>query len=285
MEIKYFTSSIKDLGEHKIAYTEWGNPHNHKVVMCVHGLSRNSRDFDYLAAKLADHYRVICVDVVGRGMSDWLPDPKFYTYSTYVSDIKKLILHLNIKKLDWVGTSMGSIIGMTIDSQEPGLIGKMVLNDIGPFIPEKSLKRIAEYLKTLSEFDNINDARDAMRLKLSSFGITKDEHWQHIFDYGIVERNGKYYFSYDPRVIKTDAESIANIKDVDLWEMWKGVTSPILLIRGELSEVLQRETAMQMIASRKPDGHSVEFVELPNIGHVPALMENEQINIIKDWLL
>lgn len=282
---------------HIIFYCEWGDPKNTDIVICLHGLSRNCRDFDYLASALADKYRVICIDVVGRGKSEWLNDKSSYDYETYVADIIKLLDHLNISKMDCVGTSMGGIIGMIIASRYPHIVRNLVLNDIGPVIPGDAIARIMSYVGAAREFHNKIDAEKTLRERMSTFGIKKEEHWKHVVKYSIIKKlSGKYTFAYDPDIIPSPrlvnrlrgvlakiipGKKKSGFPDVNLLDIWNQICCPILALRGNLSDVCTEEVAAQM----KSSGKAVKIVTLSGIGHAPMLMEDDQISIVKDWLL
>ncbi len=286
-----------DRGRHILFYCEWGDPKNTNIVICVHGLSRNSRDFDYLAGELADKYRVICIDVVGRGKSEWLGDKSMYDYETYVADVIKLFDHLGISRINWVGTSMGGIIGMIVASRYPHIITKLVLNDIGPLIPGSAIERILSYVGSSYQFHNKIDAERALRTRLATFGINKEEHWKHLVKYSIIKKlNGKYIFTYDPEIVPTPklvsklkgiftkiipGEKKSGFPDVNLYDIWNKITCPILTLRGEKSDVLTEEVVEQMKTS-KPN---IEIVEFEGVGHAPMLMEEDQISVVKNWLL
>jgi pimeloyl-ACP methyl ester carboxylesterase len=281
-----------NINSRKLAYTQWGDANNEKVLFCVHGLSRNGRDFDFLAQALADNYRVICVDIAGRGRSDWFEKQSQYNYPTYVSDIFVLLDNLGIKKVDWVGTSMGGIIAMLVAAMRPGLINKLVINDIGPFFPGAAIGRIVEYVRNAPLFDSFDAAAAAMRARMSTFGINKEEHWQHIFQYSIQQVGDKFRFAYDPKIVKKSFSIKQVLKnllhpskwrempDVDLWKFWDAVNCPVLLLRGEVSDILSRETAEKML--QKPN---VKMVEFKGVGHAPMLMDEEQIGVVVKWLI
>ncbi|OZH52633.1 alpha/beta hydrolase, partial [Hydrocoleum sp. CS-953] len=169
-------------GQHRIAYTQWGNPDNERVLICVHGFSRTGRDFDYLATALQEKYRIICPDIVGRGKSDWLSNSSDYGLPLYISDILTLINQLNLSNIDWVGTSMGGLIGMFIASQKNSLINRLVMNDIGPEIVPESLKRWAgKYLSQGNpDFENLTQVTEYVREFYSDYGALTDSEWEHI---------------------------------------------------------------------------------------------------------
>lgn len=267
---------------HHVAYAEWGDPHNPEVLFCVHGLSRNSRDFDYIAAALETQYRVISVDVVGRGKSAWLTDKQQYNYATYVADIVALLDALQLKHVDWLGTSMGGLIGMMLAAHFPDRIKRMIMNDIGPFIPSATLTRIAKYVGITPNFSHKSAAENHLRTVMAPFGIKKEEHWEHIFTHSLTQQeNGHWILSYDPAIASVfKGENGEGLGDVDLWNIWEKVLCDVLVLRGAVSDALLPETARRMQLS----GPRAKLVEFPDIGHAPALMEEDQIQVVRHWL-
>lgn len=280
MSQHYFTS-IASANTHRIAYTHWGDPANPNVLICVHGLTRNSRDFDSLAATLASHYRVICPDMVGRGQSDWLSHPEQYTSAVYLADMLALLKHLNLTQVDWLGTSMGGLIGIILAAQSQPLIRRLILNDIGPFIPKEGLIPLVQRLtQPPPQFTNLSEAEQFFRLVNSPFGPLTDSQWQHLTQYGTqLHEDGYYCLAYDPKIAHT-FQSAAD-SDMDLWSTWQLIRCPVLLLHGEQSIFLLKETIAQMQKTHP----QLKVVTFPEIGHAPALMAEEQINLIQEWLL
>jgi pimeloyl-ACP methyl ester carboxylesterase len=266
--------------DHRLAYTEWGDPANERVLFCVHGLTRNGRDFDHLAKALAEKYRVICPDVIGRGRSDWLDDPADYVYELYIHHMLQLIEHLGKKEVSWLGTSMGGLIGMLLASYKPDLISRLILNDVGPFIPREALERIAKYVGITKEFANIEEVEQYLRIALAPFGITKDEDWLELTLHSIyVREDDAICLNYDPAI----AENFkTNIQDVNLWKLWEEIKIPTLILRGQNSDILSAETARTMVETKSAE--QVKLVEFPGVGHAPALFDEAQISVIKNWL-
>lgn len=276
--------TFSEKGSHTIAYTEWGDTENPDILLCVHGLTRNGRDFDLFAERLESHYRIICPDMAGRGRSEWLNDPSQYSYTTYIADCLALIDHLQTPHVDWVGTSMGGLIGMFIAAGIPERITKLVMNDVGPSIPGKALQRINKYVGIDPRFKTLKDVEEHLRTTLAPFGITNQAHWNHIAEHSSMKRNdGTLGLAYDVGIVHAfqGENGGTNFEDVDLWAVWEKVTQPTLLLRGGKSDILLPETITQM----QQTGSKPEFVEFPGIGHAPALMESAQINVVKDWLL
>lgn len=267
-------------GFHRVHYTEWGDPDNPKVLVCVHGLTRTGRDFDFLAAALEQEYRVICPDVVGRGESDWLPDKSDYTNLLYVSDIATLLARLDAERVDWIGTSMGGLIGIALASFPGSPIHKLVINDVGPRIPAAGLQRIATYIAQLITFSSIEKMEKAMRLAAPAFGNLSDEQWRLMTLHSARQlEDGRYTFAYDPGI----AENFKNLdmKDIDLWSLWDAIRCPTLVLRGAYSDVLDHADAVAMTER----GPKAKLFEFPGMGHAPALMADEQIAVVRDWLL
>lgn len=268
---------LNAIGFHNMVYHEWGSQDNERVIICVHGLARNSRDFDEIAKVLARDYRVICPDIVGRGDSDWLPSGLEYALPQYLNDITTLIARLNVKKVDWIGTSMGGIIGMCLAALPNSPINHLVLNDIGAFVPATALQRISGYLGD-KRFSDLAEVEGYMRETYLSFKNLNDSQWQHLAKYGskLVE-NGDYRLHYDPAIAEATANN--STEDINLWPIWAGINIPQLLIWGEESDVLEGETVRNMQANDK-----LELFTVPGIGHVPSLMEEEHIERIQCWL-
>jgi len=273
---------------HYIAYTDWGNRQNSHVVICVHGLTRNCRDFDYLARALQSNCRVICVDVVGRGRSDWLEHAHDYDYyPLYLSDAMLLVAHIQTQyhtkiTLDWVGISMGGLIGMmlAIQPNPPFIINKLIMSDIGPLIPAAALNRIADYVGKDPRFSSFEEFKQYMKVISVSFGPLTEDQWNHMAVHSAREfADGSYGFRYDPRIATSFKDR--EIKDIDLWEQWDKLNRPTLVLRGMESDVLTAETAAQM----QVRGAKARIIDLPGIGHAPMLMDDNQIKIVRDYIL
>lgn len=266
-------------GLHRMAYVEWGDPRNPRVLMCVHGLTRNARDFDDLARDLARDYRVVCPDVVGRGQSDWLKVKAEYAVPRYVADMVTLIARLDVESLDWVGTSMGGIIGMALAADEKTPLRRLVLNDVGAVITLESLKRIGEYVGRAPAFPDFDAAEAYIRQVSASFGPLTAEQWRHLTEYSLRRTDSGYIMAYDPSI--GDAFRVAlQPTDIDIWPFYDRIRCPTLVIRGAQSDLLSRETAEEM--SRR--GPHARVVEIPAVGHAPALMEARQIAIVRQFL-
>jgi len=268
-------------GLHRIAYLEWGDARNPDVLICVHGLARCARDFDNLARALCGSLRVVCPDVAGRGDSDWLADPMLYAIPQYVADMVTLIARLDVERVRWVGTSMGGLIGMALAAQKDSPVARLVLNDAGPVIAHAALVRIGEYLGTDPRFPSVAAAEQVVRAISAPFGPHSDAEWRHLTEILLrKEADGRYRFHYDPRIAEPYRKEIPE-GDIEVWPTWDAVRCPTLVIRGAQSDLLSRETAQAMTQR----GPKAKLVELTGIGHAPTLMHEDQIAIVRDFLL
>lgn len=297
-------------GLHRMAYWEWnatGQPGHPHVIVCVHGLSRQGRDFDTLARTLSRHARVVCPDVVGRGRSDWLADPMAYQVPQYGADMLALLAQLQqqgpIQTLDWVGTSMGGLIGMGLCGQ-PGLaipgegdvgpvggfwplavpVRRLVLNDVGPVIQWTALQRIGEYLGAPTRFETLEQAAALLWMVSTSFGPHTPEQWLEL-SRGMVRPlpEGGLTLHYDPaiavpfRAMTEDAMASAG---ADLWRLYDRITAQTLLLRGADSDLLTRETAAEM--GRR--GPCAQLREFAGVGHAPTLIAPDQVAAVAEFL-
>jgi pimeloyl-ACP methyl ester carboxylesterase len=268
-------------GLHRIAYREWGDPSNGNVLVCVHGLTRCSRDFDNFAAAMTDRYRVICPDVAGRGYSDWLPDPMLYGIPQYVADMVTLIARLDVGQVDWVGTSMGGIIGMGLAAQPNTPVRRLVVNDAGPVLTKVSLERIAAYVGAVPSFPDFGTALQYVRAVSASFGPHTEDEWRFLTEVVVRKQpDGRYKMHYDPGVAEPFKHQMPE-GDLELWPLYDAIRSPMLVLHGELSDLLKRETCDAM-ARRGP---KAKVVDIPGVGHAPTLMHADQIGIVRDFLL
>lgn len=270
--------ALNSQGFHRVVYHEWGSQQNQRVLVCVHGLARNSRDFDELAQVLSRTYRVVCPDIVGRGKSDWLPAGCRYEIGQYVSDMVALLARLNVDKVDWLGTSMGGIIGMVLAAQPNTPIRRLVLNDIGAFVPKQALQRIGQYVGAAQQFANIEALEAQLRANYPAFAGLSDRQWRLLALHGSrTLEDGALALHYDPLIGIHTREAADN--DVDLWPLWRAIRAPQLLLWGEESDVLQADTAAAM--DQNP---LLTLSRWSGIGHAPSLMEEAQIQIVAEWL-
>lgn len=271
-------------GLHRMAYWEWGDPANDRVVVCVHGLTRQGRDFDTLARALCNRYRVVCPDVVGRGQSEWLQDPMGYLVPAYVADMVTLLARLDATQVDWVGTSMGGLIGMGVCSLRGAPVRRLVLNDVGPRIEPDSLVRIASYVGVPVHFDSPEAAAEGLWAISSSFGEHTPAQWLALTRPQLKPApQGGWTLHYDPAIgvpFKQLTPEAAAIGEAMLWQAYDAIACPTLLIRGAESDLLSRPTADAM-TQRGPKARLVEF---PGVGHAPTLVQPEQVQAVVDFL-
>ncbi len=268
-----------------MAYKEWGDASNPNVLVCVHGLTRVSDDFDALAKALANDYRVICPDVVGRGRSGHFRDPQFYQVPQYVSDMVTLIARLDVASINWFGTSMGGVIGMALASLPSNPVRKLLLNDIGPSIDAEALARIGEYVGQKVHFASFDDAWQYVRAISLSFGTHSDEQWRKLAsDVMRQDADGQWTFVYDPGLalpFKAVTAQSAQLDEQRLWAAYDAISCPTLVVRGADSDLLSRETA----AAMSQRGPKAKVVELAGVGHAPTFLSEAQIAIAKEFFL
>ena len=276
---------LSPAGLHNMAYKEWGDPKNPAVLLCVHGVTRVSDDFDALAAVMSDRYRVICPDVVGRGRSSWLTNPQAYQLPQYVSDMVTLIARLDVTQVDWFGTSMGGLIGMGVAALKGNPIRKMMLNDIGPTINFAALMRIAQYIGKEVRFPTFEAGVDYIRTIAAPFGPHSDEQWNKLAgDVLRQQKDGQWSRHYDPAIAQafsTFTEENAAQSEAALWAIYDAIQCPVLLVRGSESDLLSRETA-DLMTQRGP---RAALTELAGIGHAPTFMQPEQIALARDFFI
>ncbi|MBC7780241.1 MAG: alpha/beta hydrolase [Proteobacteria bacterium] len=292
-------------GFHRIAYTEWGDPGNPHVIVCAHGLTRNGRDFDWLARHLARDARVVCPDIVGRGDSDWLADPAQYGYPQYLADMTALIARVTTSqvntpahtaasaRVDWVGTSMGGLIGMMLAAAPRTPIRRLVMNDIGPVLAREGLTRIATYAGSDPRFDSVEAFAAWLGELFRPWGAftaaLTDVQLQHLVRYSMRtfdDADGRTTFGlrYDPAIADGFRGKVFE-RDIELWPIWDTVEIPVLILRGAESEILRSDTARMMCERRPTPGASTALLEFTGIGHAPALADADQIAAVAAFLL
>ncbi|MBA3660302.1 MAG: alpha/beta hydrolase [Gammaproteobacteria bacterium] len=288
---------VSEEGFHRIFFTEWEPAGNGLgTVIAVHGLTRNGRDFDFLAQYLAaHHYHVYCPDIVGRGESDWLKDPQHYTYEQYVADMNAMIARTGVHDLAWIGTSMGGIIGMVLASMNNTPIRCLVLNDIGAQIPATGLARLASYPSQDPEFKSLSEAVQYFKKIYSTFGMLSEEEWLHLTEHSVTEVSPrKWVTKLDHRVKLASAKSkiawssimhpfkaLEGIMfDVDLWSIWRKIKCPVLIIHGKDSDMLTTGIINKMHAIHP----HTEVLEVEQVGHAPPLFDQHQHEVIAHWL-
>ena len=293
------------VGLHRMAYYEWGDPANRDIILCVHGLTRTGRDFDALARALSSKYRVICPDVVGRGLSDRLNNPLFYAVPQYVSDMVTLIGQLQPERLQWVGTSMGGLIGMAYagalaqaqasqalptPAQEMHSLpdtclrlDRIVLNDVGPHLEPASLERIGQYVGDAIRFNSFEEAVAYVKLTAASFGPHTEEQWQHLTRFTYIPHGDHWVKHYDLGLATPfkamDAATAAQGEQY-LWHAYASIQAPILIVRGQDSDLLSTATLERMLASNTRS----RVVQFAGVGHAPTFMSADQIAAVEGFL-
>ena len=292
-----YVSCADASGGHRMAYWQWGDSSAGHVVVCVHGLSRQGRDFDVLARSLVHRaggaLRVVCPDVVGRGKSDWLKDPMGYQLPTYVGDMLAMLGQLHqsspVTEIDWVGTSMGGLIGFGIAGTPklplPAPIRRMVFNDVGPAIEYSAIERIKGYLGKTGRFDTVQQAADAMWAISKGFGPHTPEQWMALSTPMVRELpEGGFTLHYDPAIavpVQGVTPEEAAKGEATLWQLYENIKARVLVTRGAESDLFAKETALQM-TQRGPRASLVEF---PGVGHAPMFVQDNQVEAVALFLL
>lgn len=292
-------------GLHRMAYYDWGDPDNGDIVLCVHGLTRTGRDFDVLAEHLSKRFRVICPDVVGRGLSDWLTQPLSYAVPQYAADMVALIARLQPKSLRWVGTSMGGLIGLSYaalvaQAKDPNravpparqtatideavvAIDRLVLNDVGPRIEAPSLARIGQYLAEPKSFATFEQAVQYMKETAASFGPHSDLQWEMLTRHYFVPVGGSWVKHYDPAISVAYSgmtQDLVSQGEMLLWHAYGCVQAPTLIVHGQDSDLLSTQTVQAMLAANpQARAHTVK-----GVGHAPTLIAQDQIDVVSEFL-
>ena len=282
----HHVSCLNSNGLHRVAYWEWGDPANPRVLVCVHGLTRQGRDFDVLAAAMSDRYRVVCPDIVGRGESDRLPNPADYVVPRYAADMITVLARVNAETVHWVGTSMGGLIGMVVASLTPKpLVSKLVMNDVGPVLPPQAIARIGAYLGLPLRWDSVEQAADYLWTISKSFGPHTREQWLALTRPMLRPTNeGGWRLHYDPAIaipFQTSTPESAAVFEASLWAAYDAVRCPTLLLRGADSDLLSAGRAQEM-TQRGPRARLHTFA---GVGHAPTLIADDQVQQVREFLL
>ncbi|MEO7254160.1 MAG: alpha/beta hydrolase [Casimicrobium sp.] len=264
-----------------MAVHEWGDAKNARVVICAHGLSRNGRDFDVLADALASDFRILCPDVPGRGESDWFASADHYTIPHYIQAINVMLTDLGVSTYDWVGTSMGGLIGMVMAATPGSKMRRFVINDIGPVIERASLDRIASYVGKTPLFPTYMSLFEAVQPINVTFGPLTDEQKHHMVKTSVQERaDGQWEFKTDPKIGDAFRAGLAQ-PSADMWPLWGAIKQPILILRGVNSDLLSAETLEKMVATH-PDAKAITIADT---GHAPMIMDEPTVAAVKQFLL
>lgn len=272
-------------GLHRMAYWEWGDRTHPHVIVCVHGLTRQGRDFDELARELSSHAHVICPDVVGRGQSDWLADPNAYAVPTYVADMVTLLARLDVEQVDWVGTSMGGLIGLGMAALQGSPVRRLVLNDVGPRIQPEALVRLGTYVGQGGTWPTVEAAAEAMWALSTGFGPHTPEQWLAL-TLPLLKPDGQggWQLRYDPAIgvpLRAMNPAMAAAGEALLWQLYDSLRCPTLLLRGAQSDLLSAQTA-QAMTERGPRARLQVF---DGVGHAPTLVQPYQRAVVRDFLL
>lgn len=271
-------------GLHRLAYWEWGDAANPAVLVCAHGLMRQGRDFDTLARAMLDRYRVVCPDVVGRGRSDWLADPMGYALPQYLADMVTLLARLDARSVHWLGTSMGGLIGIGVAALAGTPVTKLVLNDIGPRIDPAGVARIGGYVGVTRRWRSLDEAADALWIISTGFGPHTREQWLALTAPQLKNDGGDLVPCSDPAIavpFKAITPEMAAAGEAALWHGYDRIACPTLLLRGEQSDLLSHVTAQEMTQR----GPRARLVEVAGVGHAPTLVQPEQVNAVREFLL
>jgi len=276
-------------GLHRVAYKEWGDADNPKVLVCVHGVTRVGDDFDHLARALCDEYRVVCPDIVGRGRSGRLRDPAYYTVPQYVADMVTLVARVTARAgnedVAWFGTSMGGLVGMALAALEDSPVKKLVLNDIGPVLDGAALQRIGDYIGQDVRFPSFAAGAEFVKAVSASFGPHSDDEWRKLAaDVLRQGGDGQWERHYDLNLaqpFRAITPERAAQDEAALWAAWDAIRCPTLLVRGEHSDLLSRATAQQMTQR----GPRPRLVEIPGVGHAPTFVHDDQIAIARAFFI
>jgi len=276
--------SLNSQGYHRIVYNDWGDP-NGRPIIGVHGLTGNGHDFDYLAEDLIKNgFRLIAVDLAGRGRSDFLPDPMDYNYKQYCHDLMALLAHLDLahpNSVDWLGISLGGLLGIKLAGMKDSPIARLILNDVGPEVPKSALDFIHMVIAQQYTFGTIEEVEQRMRQTRGlSWGPISDEQWHHMAAHNArALDDGTLTYGYDPAIAKIfEAEPTG---DSDLWPFWSAITAPVQVIHGAQSLVLTSDIINQMRETY--NGASFDLVQFADCGHVPSLMHPHQIEVVRKW--
>jgi len=295
-------------GWHRMAYWEWGNPENEHVLLCMHGLTRNGRDFDQLAKQFSQQYRVICPDIVGRGQSDWLEDPDLYHFAQYVGDVATLIARLQPKKITWLGTSMGGLIALSfiymlsqpahtpvglrkfssmqapswlLDKTSP--IDILILNDIGPELALEGLRSIANYVENIPKLANSKETLTYAKENWGSFGLQTVEELKAYTEHYFVQTDEGWVPHYDPAIINAFVRGLDYPMEESrnfLWSVYQQINVPILVLRGENSDLLTKSVYQRMLKENR----LAQGKQFQAIGHAPSLLKQQERAVIEAFL-
>ena len=269
-------------GFHKMAYHEWGDPKNPRVLICVHGLTRRGSDFTVLAKAMRDRYRVICPDIVGRGDSDWLKNPMLYGIPQYVNDMNALLAQPGLHEVDWFGTSMGGLIGIFMASQKNSPIKKMIINDVGPRIEATALKRLNDYVGKPLRFNSKKEGLTYLNRICEPFGTFTPEQWKDYNGPHLKKDGDQWIVHYDPDIVKPFSavnKMTSMMGEMMTWKAYDAINAEMLIVRGAESDLISGLTVNEM-CRRNPKAKSTEIL---GVGHAPAFITPEQVSLAREF--
>ena len=252
------------------------------MVLCAHGYSGNARDFDYLAQRLGTTARIVCIDFPGRGDSQWLNSALEYNLLQFAADARALIERLGAKQVDWVGTSMGGLVGMMLASQPSTPIRRLVMNDVGAYLPMDALQAIGRHLNAPESFASLEAVEKHLRRTRRDWGKIDERQWgtmAHHHARALRPGSSEYRLHFDPRIARL-VRPLPFAPGLTFWDAWYRVRCPVLLLRGEHSDVLPADVADTMLDVH-PD---TRLVVVPDCGHVPSLMNEADVGTIRGFL-
>lgn len=278
----HYVQCASPSGFHKMAYHEWGDPNNPRVLICMHGLTRRGSDFTVLAKAMRDRYRVICPDIVGRGDSDWLKNPMLYGIPQYVNDMNALLAQLGLQEVDWFGTSMGGLIGIFMASQKNSPIKKMILNDVGPRIEPTALKRLNDYVGKPLRFNSKKEGLIYLNRICEPFGTFSPEQWKDYNGPHLKKDGDQWIVHYDPDIVKPFAavnKMTSMMGEMMTWKAYDAIKAEMLIVRGADSDLISAKTVSEM-CRRNPKAKSTEIL---GVGHAPAFITPEQVSLAREF--
>ena len=275
----HYYLGLSNEGFHRLYYREWGDPNNEHTIICVHGLTRNSRDFDELAKVLSRQYRVICPDVVGRGNSDWFGNKEHYNITQYCADINVLMAHLRIQKVHFIGTSMGGLIGMLLAGMTNTPFQSLILNDVGPLIKRSELQTMGEYVGRAPVFANRDELYHYFKtIYQGSCAILNKKQIKQMARYSSFKTNGGYRLHYDPKIGDAFRKNYTYF-NFELWKYWEEIECPVMVLRGSESTFLTTDIIDKMTNTNE----TLKIVEIPGAGHTPLMKTGSEINLVSDF--
>lgn len=270
---------LSNEGFHRLYYREWGDPDNANTIICIHGLTRISHDFDELAQALSQHYRVVCPDIVGRGNSDWFGNKDHYNITQYCADINALIAHLRVDEVHFIGTSMGGLIGMLLAGMAHTPIQSLILNDVGPLIKRGELQAMGDYVGRSPIFTSRDEIYDYFTtIYHGSCALLQQKQIRRMVNYSAFKTDGGYRLHYDPKIGDAFRKHYTSF-NFELWKYWEEIECPVMVLRGSESTFLTTDIVDKMASTHE----DMKLVEIPKAGHTPLMKTQSEINIVSQF--